>query len=115
MDIEDFVPISFEGRVALRGPGGPQECLKAFLDNLLGALVDAGCTAVGHVKGMMTGGGGEPLFFSITTLENNLRFQGGPLGDSDTYTLTMNVIVAGLEERVLTKTFSTVLRGHFNV
>ena len=113
MDIEDFVAFSSRECLAPRDGAAPQECLEAFLDDLLEMLVRGGCKVVGHIKGMMTCGKDKPLFFSITSIENNLRFQGGPLGESDSFILTMNVIVSGIDENKLEETFSAALGRHF--
>ena len=37
---------------------------------------------IGHIKGMVDGGGSPPLFFSITSLEGEPQFKGGPAAEA---------------------------------
>ena len=51
---------------------------------------------VGHIKGMVEDGGSSPLFFSLTSLDSDPQYKGGPLKPGSASTLSMNIIIAGI-------------------
>ena len=75
--------------------------VRAFLDRLSPALAAAGCVLVGHIKGVVTGDGQNELQFSLTRLAGEPRFAGDLAGTVQRATITVNVIVFGVDGRVL--------------
>ena len=78
-----------------------EEVVRAFLDRLSHALAAAGCVLVGHIKGVVTGDGQNELQFSLTRLAGEPRFAGDLAGPLQQATVTINVIVFGVDRRVL--------------
>jgi hypothetical protein len=114
MDAHDFVTVSMHEEVALASPLAPEEVLRPFLQSLMRKLREGSCTMVGHIKGMLEDGGPSPLFFSVTTLETEPQFKGGPLRTAERFALSITVIVAGISEaeigRLLAESLSESLR-----
>ena len=81
-------------------PDQAQAAVHAFLGRLCPALAAAGCALVGHIKGVVANGADE-LEFSLTTLAGEPRFAGGLAGPSRRATITVNVIVFGVDGRAL--------------
>jgi hypothetical protein len=78
--------------------GSPRETLRSFLGKYLGALEQAGCAMIGHLKGMLDDGESPPLFFSVTSLKGEPQFKGGPLKGRENLALSITVIAAGIGE-----------------
>jgi hypothetical protein len=95
MDADDFVTLSMSREV--ESSGGSREALRRFLSHYVDALRDGGCTMVGHIKGMFTDGQSPPLFFSVTSLDGEAQFKGGPLKSESPLSLSMTVIIAGID------------------
>jgi hypothetical protein len=72
-----------------------------FLDALSGELAAAGSTLIGHVKGTVVAAGGGDLAFHLTTLSGAPAVTGGHAGLVAAVTLTVNVIVFGVDETAL--------------
>ena len=90
--------------LSLGAPAGRTEIegiVRAFLDRLSPALGAAGCVLVGHIKGVVTGDGQNELQFSLTRLAGEPRFAGDLAGPLQRATVTVNVIVFGVDGRVL--------------
>jgi len=98
MDAHDFVTVSMREEVVLVSPLAPEELLRPFLQSLIRKLREGGCTMVGHIKGMLEDGGPSPLFFSVTSLEAEPQFKGGPLRTAERFALSITVIVASIGE-----------------
>ena len=96
MALEDMVTVALEAELTPKGSEEPRRTLERALSDLVEGLKQAGCTLIGHIKGRIAYRDGQSLFFSITTLDNNLSFKGGPLGDEGPLSLAVNVIVAGI-------------------
>ena len=82
-----------------RPPAKPSEvrgACTAFLAALTTSLAAAGCTAVGHIKGVFRTSGKDILAFSITTLTGLPRWRGAFVEPADKIALTLNVIVFGV-------------------
>ena len=75
-----------------------QERLEAFLDSLSVSLRNAGCTFVGHIKGVLVAEQGFNVFFSMTSLIQPPRWARASFGTSSRFDLTLNVIVFGVRE-----------------
>jgi hypothetical protein len=78
-----------------------EHVVRAFLGRLCPALAAAGCVLVGHIKGVVTGEGETELGFSLTRLAGEPRFAGDLAGPMRRATVTVNVIVFGVDGRVL--------------
>jgi hypothetical protein len=98
MDAHDFVTVSTRKEAAFASQLTPEEVLRPFLRSLVQKLREGGCTMVGHIKGMLEDGGPSPLFFSITSMEGEPQFKGGPLKTGERFALSITVIVAGIGE-----------------
>lgn len=113
MDTHDFVTVSMRREVVLAPSRSPEDSLRGLLRSLVQALRDGGCTMVGHIKGMLEDGG-PPLFFSVTSIEAEPQFKGGPLAVGERLTLSITVIVAGIGEaetgRLLAESLNESLR-----
>jgi hypothetical protein len=72
-----------------------------FLAVLTPALSAAGCTLIGHIKGTVTAPGRGDLAFHLTTSVARPALTGGLAGVVTAATLTINVIVFGVDEQTL--------------
>jgi hypothetical protein len=78
-----------------------EEAAGQFLAALSSGLSAARCTLVGHIKGVIAAPGRGDLAFHLTTLTAAPAFTGGHAGLVRTATLTINVIVFGVDEQAL--------------
>ena len=78
-----------------------EDAVTRFLAALSDGLVAAGCTLVGHIKGIVSAGGRGDLAFHATTLHSRPAITGGVAGTVTEATLTVNVIVFGVDEQAL--------------
>jgi hypothetical protein len=108
-----MVAVALEIELSPREDLEPQPALEEALSGLVEGLESGGCTLIGHIKGRIAYRDGEPLFFSITTLDNNLSFKGGPLGGKAPLSLAVNVIVAGIEKDEVEALLQSSLNHHF--
>jgi hypothetical protein len=113
MDAHDFVTVSTRKEVAFASQLTPEEVLCPFLHSLMQKLREGGCTMVGHIKGMLEDGGPAPLFFSVTSIEGEPQFKGGPLAAGERLTLSITVIVAGIGEAETGRLLEDALGEHF--
>ena len=96
-------PATHSGRWELtcRPPAGESEvrdaCM-AFLTALTTSLAAAGCTAVGHIKGVLRVPEEGMLAFGLTTLDAAPRWRGAFAEPAEKITLTLNVIVFGVDD-----------------
>ncbi len=99
-------PAVFAARagVTFDPPAGADE-LEAVVARFLAAVRDglaaAGCTLVGHIKGALATPGRGDLAFHLTALTSEPSLSGGGAGPAIAATLTLNVIVFGVDEQVL--------------
>ncbi len=112
MDADDFVTLSARREFAPVAGVTPEEALHDFMLALAAALRKGGCTAAGHIKGMAEGAGPSPLFFSLTSLDREPRFKGGPLDPRSSSAMSMNVIVAGIGKEEAGSILERVLDEH---
>lgn len=115
MALDDLVIVAMETELSPKGSEEPRRALEGALSDLVEGLKQAGCTLIGHIKGRIIAGDGRPLFFSITTLDNNLSFKGGPLGGEGPLSLAVNVIVAGVEKDEVRKLLESSLNRYFHL
>jgi hypothetical protein len=100
-------PAVFAARAALvfdppARPGRIEAAVTGFIAALSEGLVGAGCTLVGHIKGIVAADGDRgDLAFHATTLDAAPTLNGNLAGDVDGATLTINVIVFGVDEASL--------------
>jgi hypothetical protein len=78
-----------------------EDAVIRFLALLSEGLTAAGCTLVGHIKGIVSAGGHGDLAFHATTLRSTPAITGGVAGMLTEATLTVNVIVFGVDEQAL--------------
>jgi len=113
MDAHDFVSVSMRKVIALRSEGPLLELVREYLADYAKALDAAGCSMVGHIKGVIEDGESPPLFFSITSLEGEPQLKGGPLVQGKDFTLSMTSIVSGVEEEELSRLLEDTLARYF--
>lgn len=113
MALKDMMTLALEIELFPKGSEEPRRALEEALSDLVEGLKARGCTLIGHIKGRIACGDGQPLFFSITTLDNNLSFKGGPLGGEGPLSLAVNVIVAGVEKDEVGKLLESSLNRYF--
>jgi hypothetical protein len=75
--------------------------LDDFLSSLASSLRSAGCSLIGHIKGILETGEDSRLFFSLTNFQGPPHFKGHLVEASMQGRLTINVIVYGIEETIL--------------
>jgi hypothetical protein len=78
-----------------------ESTVSEFLEVLAEALAAAGCTLVGHIKGIVEAPGRGDLAFHATTLGARPAVTGGLAGLAGDAVLTINVIVFGVDELAL--------------
>jgi len=81
-------------------PGTELEAkISLFLSELTRGLRKQGCRLIGHIKGLMDAGKSGHLMFSITSFDETVNFKGEIKQDVIMATLTLNIIVYGIEKR----------------
>ncbi len=75
--------------------------LDNFLTDLVKSLRQAGCSFIGHIKGVLETGKDSRLFFSITTFQGPPHTKGQLVGSSRRVHLTINVIVYDVDAAIL--------------
>jgi len=113
MDAHDFVTFSVKKEITPRSPSPLAEVLHACLADYVEALGAAGCSMVGHIKGVLEDGDSPPLFFSITSITGEPQLKGGPLVQEKDLMLTMTVIVSGMETGELSRLLDDSLERYF--
>ncbi len=74
-----------------------------LLAELTRALQRNGCELIGHIKGLIDADDKGYLMFSITSFHEDARVKGELFGVVTEATLTINVIVYGIDENVIAK------------
>lgn len=114
MDIEDFVTVSGSWEIPAPRPQGIwRKALEEFLLDLAGGLEQAGCPMIGHVKGMLGGTCGSPLYFSLTSFSGPPHFRGGHPAEDEAQVVSINVIAAGISPAEIRRILEEKLRGRF--
>jgi len=103
---EDAAPAVFAARadVVFSPPARADQlevAVTRFLAALSEGLTGAGCTLVGHIKGTLAAPGRGDLAFHATTLGATPALTGAVAGVVGEVTLTVNVIVFGVDEAAL--------------
>ncbi|MGE5228904.1 MAG: hypothetical protein ACM3MJ_04200 [Deltaproteobacteria bacterium] len=103
---EDAAPAVFAARadVVFTPPARADQlelAVTRFLATLSDRLAEAGCTLVGHIKGTLAARGRGDLAFHATTLGAAPALTGAVAGAAGEVTLTVNVIVFGVDEEAL--------------
>ncbi|MEW6400001.1 MAG: hypothetical protein AB1503_12715 [Bacillota bacterium] len=109
-------PAVWAGRVSfpLPAPVPPQRlraAVEEFVAHLLGWLRRQGCPLVGHIKGLLDTDAGM-LGFSVTSLEERVRWRGNVTGAVAAVTVTLNAIVYGVPEELLAEAVKEGLRTY---
>jgi hypothetical protein len=113
MDAHDFVTFSVKKKITPCSPSPLPELLQAYLADYLKALGAAGCSMIGHIKGVLEDGDSPPLFFSVTSLTGEPQLKGGPLAQGKDLRLSMTVIVSGMETGELSRLLDDSLARYF--
>ncbi len=109
----DFHAASFRWEVNRQSGRRARVMIAAFLTDLAERLAEAGSTCLGHLKGMATPPGQEPLFFSLTRLGGEPRFKGGSWEAAASWEMSVSAIVADLSEEEIAQTMQQTLEAHF--
>jgi hypothetical protein len=75
--------------------------LTNLLTSLASSLRLAGCSLIGHIKGVLETDEDSRLFFSLTTFQGPPHYKGQLAGASSHGHLTINVIVYGIDIVIL--------------
>jgi hypothetical protein len=75
--------------------------LDDFLTGLVKSLHQAGCSLIGHIKGVLETGEDSRLFFSITTFQGPPHYKGKLRDASNQGRLIINVIVYDIDAAIL--------------
>lgn len=78
-----------------------ESAVTGFFGELSDGLAGAGCSLVGHIKGIVEAPGRGDLAFHATTLGARPAVTGGLAGMATDAVLTINVIVFGVDEQAL--------------
>ena len=113
MDAHDFVSFSLRKAIAPRSPVPLRQLVREYLVDYVKALDAAGCSMIGHIKGVVEDGESPPLFFSSTSLAGEPQLKGGPLVQGKDLTLIMTVIVSGVDEKELSRLLEETLARYF--
>ncbi len=92
---------------------GVRTRMDAFLAGLTDFLRDNGCRLIGHIKGLLDAGDSGQLFFSVTSFKESPRYKGGIDGEIAEAELSMNVIVYGVEEELVSRAIHEQLGKQF--
>jgi hypothetical protein len=114
MDLEDFTVVARRVEPLSVTGLSPREALEYFLADFVAGLMDEGCIMIGHIKGMLSSEDNH-LFFSVTTQDDGPGLHGGPLDADEQLSLTINVIVAGVEEEKIDRLFEGSLKRFFSL
>lgn len=91
--------------------------LKAKIDGFLSEFTDAlkrnGCKLIGHIKGLINADDKGHLMFSITSFTEKAHFKGEMVGGITRAILTMNIIVYGIEQKIIETEYQKALNKHF--
>jgi hypothetical protein len=88
--------------------------LEAFLSDLTAFLQNEGCILIGHIKGMLQIAENSQLFFSITSFGEKIKYRGELTGKMGKTSLTINVIVYGIEQNKIERGIHEGLETHFD-
>lgn len=113
MDADDFVTVSARREVIPDPEADPEATLRHFLGAYARALRDAGCSIIGHIKGMLEDGVSPPLFFSLTSLAGEASLKGGPVDGKGGLVMSITAIVAGIDRDEASRILERSLSGYF--
>ena len=107
---------ALHGTLTLAEPWSETEVRKgvdAFFAELTRSLRELGCLLIGHIKGLLAVEGSGHLFFSLTSFGEKARYKGELTGKIAKARLTINVIVYGVEQRIVERAVQEGFRRHF--
>ncbi len=84
-----------------------------LLSELAAGLEASGLRLIGHVKGLIDADEKGHLLFSLTSFEDGARFKGGMVGGVTEAVLTINVILYGVEEKIVEEMLEEAFIRHF--
>jgi hypothetical protein len=85
-----------------------------LLSELAGGLEANGARLIGHVKGLIDADEKGHLLFSLTSFQEGARFKSEMVGGVTEAVLTINVIVYGIEEKIVEKMLHQAFIRHFH-
>ncbi len=86
---------------------------KAFIFELTKDLKHSGCRLIGHIKGLVNAGNNGYLMFSITSFKEGARFKGKIVDRVEYATITINVIVYAIEQKIVKTLYQKAFNKHF--
>jgi hypothetical protein len=85
-----------------------------LLSELAGGLEANGGRLIGHVKGLIDADEKGHLLFSLTSFEMGARFKGEIVGGVTEAVLTINLIVYGIDEKIVEEMLEEAFTRHFD-
>ena len=90
-----------------------QSKISMFLSDLTEELKRGGYMLIGHIKGLIDADDKGHLMFSITSFQEKVHFKGNLLGKITRAVLTVNVIMYGIEQKIIKTMLQNVFNKHF--
>ncbi len=90
-----------------------KEKIKIFLTELTKALKRSGCRLIGHIKGLLNAEDKGHLIFSITSFNEATHFKGEMIDCVEGAILTINIIVYGIEQKIIETKYHKIFSKHF--
>jgi hypothetical protein len=91
--------------------------VERFLTDLTRSLRNDGCELIGHIKGLFVADEGGHLMFSVTSHDEPAQFKGELHAGITGGIMTVNIIVYGIElkivETMFKKAFQRHLKAHY--
>jgi hypothetical protein len=85
----------------------------SFLSELTKSLKRSGCKLIGHIKGLINADDNGHLMFSITSFTEDAHFKGGMVGGITRAILTINIIVYGIDRKIIETDYQKTFNKHF--
>jgi hypothetical protein len=84
-----------------------------FLSELTRDLERNGCKLIGHIKGLIEASDKGHFIFSITSFNEDARYNGEMEDGIEGAILTVNVIVYGIEQKIIETLYQKTFNKHF--
>lgn len=96
-------------------PDEVKSSIGTLLQDIEAFLKASGCKLIGHIKGMIEGEKQCFLAFSITSFGENIRYKGELRGDIGEMVLILNIIVYGVDQALIDREVSQLIKARFAV
>jgi hypothetical protein len=90
-----------------------QSKISMFLFDLSEELKRSGYVLIGHIKGLIDADDKGHIMFSTTSFNEKTRFKGKLFDEITKAALTVNVIMYGIEQKIIKTMFQNVFNKHF--